>query len=200
MDNIGYAEDLIDSLKMCDDYREEVYQYEIAMEEYEKAKSMVKSGNADKIKAYNLEAPTIPTASPKMLNMNIFDYMLWKIKMIRPSEIESTMNNIPYSYFQSFLFYLEYYIRNNIEVELITRIVVFFGFLYQKQMSNDKTILKYLISIKEHLKGRMMMNYELLNFNVKSIDLILRNNELRDKAIEDFKAETRKNNAFSFNI
>ena len=46
----------------------------------------------------------------------------------------------------------------------------------------------------------MMMNYELLNFNVKSIDLILRNNELRDKAIEDFKAETRKNNAFSFNI
>ena len=203
MDNIGYAEDIMEGLLMCDKYKQEVYNYEMDLEDYKKSLSMLKSKNKDemeKVKAYNLQVPEPPVPSPKMLNMNIFDYILWRIKLIRSTELESTMNNIPYSYFQSFLFYLEYYIRNNIEVELITRIVVFFGFLYQKQMSNDKTILKYLISIKEHLKGRMMMNYDILNFNVKSIDLILRNNELRDKAIEDFKEETRKNNAFSFNI
>lgn len=197
MDNIGYAEDLIDSLKMCDDYREEVYQYEIAVEEYEKAKSMVKSGNADKIKAYNLEAPTMPTASPKMLNMNIFDYMLWKIKMIRPSEIESTMNNISYTYFQSLLFYFEYFIRNGIEIELITRCVVFFAFLYHKQMSNDKTILRYLVSIKEHLTSRIKMSENLIAFNIKSIDVIIRSNTQKEKALADYESEEMHKSIFA---
>ena len=34
LDNIGYAEDLVDGLDIAEKYKSEVYQYEIALEEY----------------------------------------------------------------------------------------------------------------------------------------------------------------------
>jgi hypothetical protein len=34
LDNIGYAEDLVDGLDVAEKYKSEVYQYEIALEEY----------------------------------------------------------------------------------------------------------------------------------------------------------------------
>ena len=34
LDNIGYAEDIVDGLEIAEKYKSEVYQYEIALEEY----------------------------------------------------------------------------------------------------------------------------------------------------------------------
>jgi hypothetical protein len=65
-----------------------------------------------KIKFYNLQEPEIPSPSLYLLGKNIFDFILYKLKNIRHSELENTLNNIPYSYFQILLFYLEFYIRN----------------------------------------------------------------------------------------
>jgi U3 small nucleolar RNA-associated protein 12 len=194
MDNIGYAEDLMDTIILCDKYKEEVYQYEIALDEFEKSKQVLSTGkkkDIEKLKVYNLEIPDKPVAPPLMLGMGLFEYMLYKIKSIRSSELESTLNNLPYVYFQSLMFYFEYYIRNNIEVELIGRCVVFFAFAYQKQISNDKTILRYMLSIQEHLSARMKLNEDLVNFNIKSIELILRNNEMREKAIEEYNTKIK---------
>jgi U3 small nucleolar RNA-associated protein 12 len=204
MDNIGYAEDLMDTIILCDKYKEEVYQYEIALDEFEKSKQVLSTGkkkDIEKLKVYNLEIPDKPVAPPLMLNMGLFEYMLYKIKSIRSSELESTLNNLPYVYFQSLMFYFEYYIRNNIEVELIGRCVVFFAFAYQKQISNDKTILRYMLSIQEHLSARMKLNEDLVNFNIKSIELILRNNEIirfqrqsapkiKRNSVQNIKSET----------
>ena len=196
MDNIGFAEEIMDAINLCDKYKEEVYQYEIAMEEYNKALDIINSKDKNKIenlKFYNLEIPEKPKPSLLFLGMNIFDYMLYKIKKIRMSELESSLNNIPYTYFQRLIFYFEYFIRNNIEIELIGRCVIFFSFLYQNQISNDKTIINYMISIKEHLKGRLQFNLDLVNFNVKSIDMILRTKDLREKADEDYKKNKNGN-------
>jgi U3 small nucleolar RNA-associated protein 12 len=112
MDNISFAEDLMDSLDHAEKFKNEVYQYEIALEEYEKSQQMLKSKNTKNMKVYNLEEPEIPSASPFLLGKNIFDYILFKLKTIRTSELESTLNNLPYSYVQTLMFYLEYYIRN----------------------------------------------------------------------------------------
>jgi len=73
---------------------------------------MIQSKNAKKIKAYNLENPEIPSPSPFLLGKNIFDFILHKLKLIRYSELESTLNNLPYPYVQILMFYLEYFIRN----------------------------------------------------------------------------------------
>jgi len=42
MDNIGVAEDLMDSLDLAEKYKNEVYQYEIAFEEYNVFNSYIK--------------------------------------------------------------------------------------------------------------------------------------------------------------
>ena len=73
---------------------------------------MVKSKNFEKIKAYNLEEPEIPQASPMLLGKNIFDFVLHKLQAIRHSDLEGALNNLPYSYVQILIFYLEYFIRN----------------------------------------------------------------------------------------
>lgn len=73
---------------------------------------MLKSKNSKKVKVYNLEEPEVPTSSPFLLGKNIFEFILFKLKSIRSSELESTLNNLPYSYVQILMFYLEYYIRN----------------------------------------------------------------------------------------
>ena len=73
---------------------------------------MVKTKNFEKIKAYNLEEPEVPKASPMLLGKNIFDYVLHKLQGIRHSDIEGALNNLPYSYVQILIFYLEYFIRN----------------------------------------------------------------------------------------
>lgn len=60
MDNIGFAEEIMDAINLCDKYKEEVYQYEIAMEEYNKALDIINSKDKNKIenlKFYNLEIP-----------------------------------------------------------------------------------------------------------------------------------------------
>ena len=196
MDNIEYAENLMDAINLCEKYKEEVYQYEINMEEYYKNLEIINSKDKKKIKdakLYNLEVPEKPTQSALFMGMNIFEYILDKIKNIRSSELENSLNNLPYSYFQQLLYYLEYYIRNNIEVELIGRCVIFFSVLFQNQISNDKTILRYMISIKKHLKPRIQMGLDIINFNMKGIDLLLYNNNLREKALEEYKNEKQQN-------
>ena len=112
MDNISFAEDLMDALDVAEKFKNEVYQYEIAVEEFEKSQEMIKTNNVKKIRVYNLEEPEVPKASPFLLGKNIFDYVLFKLKTIRNSELENTLNNLPYSYVQTLMFYLEYYVRN----------------------------------------------------------------------------------------
>ena len=112
MDNISFAEDLMDALDHSEKFKNEVYQYEISLDEYNKSQNMLKSNNTKKLKVYNLEEPEIPSPSPHLLGKNIFDYILFKIKSIRTSELENTLNNLPYSYVQTLMFYLEYFIRN----------------------------------------------------------------------------------------
>lgn len=73
---------------------------------------MVQSKNFEKIKAYNLEEPEVPQASPMLLGKNIFDFVLHKLQAIRHSDLEGALNNLPYSYVQILIFYLEYFIRN----------------------------------------------------------------------------------------
>lgn len=112
LENISFAEKLIDGIDHAEKFKEEVYNYEISMEEYKKSIENYKMKKTEKVKVYNLEEPEKPSPSQFFLGKNIFDYILDILKGIRFSELENTLNNIPYPYVQKLLFYLEYYIRN----------------------------------------------------------------------------------------
>jgi len=112
LENISFAEKIIDGLEHAEKFKEEVYNYEISLEEYQKSIENYKMKKTEKVKVYNLEQPEKPAPSQFLLGKSIFDYILDILKSIRYSEMENTLNNIPYSYVQKLLFYLEYYIRN----------------------------------------------------------------------------------------
>ncbi len=112
LENISFAEKIIEAVDHAEKFKEEVYNYEISLEEYNKSMSSYKMKKTEKLKVYNLEEPEKPVPSQFLLGKNIFDYILDVLKKIRFSELENTLNNIPYSFVQKLLFYLEYYIRN----------------------------------------------------------------------------------------
>jgi len=112
LENISFAEKIIEGIDHAEKFKEEVYNYEISLEEYNKSMQNYKMKKTEKLKVYNLEAPEKPVPSQFLLGKNIFDYVLDILKSIRFSELENTLNNIPYSYVQKLMFYLEYYIRN----------------------------------------------------------------------------------------
>lgn len=43
-------------------------------------------------------------------------------------------------------------------------------------------------SIQKHLKSQMKTSFDLISFNTKSIDIILRNNTLKEKATTEFNS------------
>lgn len=124
LDNMSYAENLMESIDHAEKFKEEVYNYEISLEEYNKSMQNFKNKKTGDIKIYNLEEPEKPTASQFLLGKNIFDYILDVLKSIRFSELENTLNNIPYSYVQKLFFYLEYYIRN-VSLKYIIKLIHF---------------------------------------------------------------------------
>ena len=73
---------------------------------------MYEQNKMKELKVYNLERPEKPKPNLFFLGKNIFMFILEKLKSIPFSDLESTLNNLPYSYVQTLLFYLEYFIRN----------------------------------------------------------------------------------------
>jgi hypothetical protein len=82
-ENLKYGEDLMEAIEMAESFKEEIEQYEMALEEAEKSRSKVK--------------PSKPKPSPMFLNRNIFQHVLFHLKAIRPSEVENTLRFLNFS-------------------------------------------------------------------------------------------------------
>jgi hypothetical protein len=70
---------------------------------------------------------------------------------------------------------------------LSTRCVLFLVALFESQLSTDKTQVRHLNSIRQHLKKNLSLAKEILSFNIQAVDFILRSHELKEKSLEDFK-------------
>lgn len=177
LENLTFSEELCDAIDLCDKFREEVYQYEIACTEYESNLEKVKSNQHQSVKFFNMDEPTKPSTPIELsvFKKNIFEFMMQKLKKISPlSELENTLNNLAYPYVQKLLFYLEYQIRNKLEVELSARCLVFLLKLYEVQFSNDKTLVRTFLSIKSHMREALQEIKNIVNFNYYSISCLER--------------------------
>ena len=177
MDHLTYAENLIEKLNLCEQFKESVIQYHIEVDEYIKNMKKIESdkNKVKDVKIYNLNiSMEKPRPSLFFFGKNIFDVILEEIKKIPYFDLENVLNNISYAYFQKLVYYFEHYIRKNIEIELIGRCIIFFCTVYENQISNDKVILNNLRSIYQRLQGRFKLKYSLIKFNEKSIELIIK--------------------------
>lgn len=69
----------------------------------------------------------------------------------------------------------------------MTRCVVFLLTLYESQISNDKTLIRTINSIRKNMRRNLSTMKELLCFNIQSVNFILNSDQLRTKSIEDYK-------------
>jgi len=69
----------------------------------------------------------------------------------------------------------------------MTRCVIFLLTLYESQISNDKTLIRTINSIRKNMRRNLSTMKELLCFNIQSVNFILKSDQLRTKSIEDYK-------------
>jgi hypothetical protein len=69
----------------------------------------------------------------------------------------------------------------------MTRCVIFLLTLYESQISNDKTLIRTINSIRNNMRRNLSTMKELLCFNIQSVNFILKSDQLRTKSIEEYK-------------
>lgn len=97
-ENLKYGEDLMEAIDMAEEFKQEIEQYEMEIEEASKAKGKPR--------------PQKPRPSPMFNNRNIYEHVLLHIKAIRTSELENTLRFLNYKQSVKLLYYLEHLIRN----------------------------------------------------------------------------------------
>ena len=70
---------------------------------------------------------------------------------------------------------------------MVARCALFLSTLFETQLSNDKTLVRLLTSIKNNLNKNLLISKYILGFNVQSINFLIRTDELKKKSIEEFK-------------
>lgn len=172
--NVTFAETLVEALDLCEKYKEEIYQYEISIVEYLSNIKLVSDKNITSdvnVKYFNLEEPEKPSPPIEMMGKSIFEYVMDTLINIHPlTELENTLNNLPYTYIQKLIFYIEYYIRNRNNNYIATRCFLFLLTIYESQFSADKTLVRLLESIFMNLKDSLEENLSLCNFNYYGIE------------------------------
>lgn len=125
------------ALELCEKWRQEVEQYAISMELYEKKKGAL---------------PERPQPSIHFLGRTIFDHILLKLKQIRAADLDSTLRFLNYTHSCQLMFYCEHYLRNNTEIELACRVALHLLKSYQTQMQQHTEMHSILQSMHIHMK------------------------------------------------
>ena len=61
-------------------------------------------------------------------------------------------------------------------------------------MSNDKTLIRLLNSIRNNIRKNLNLAKEILAFNIQGLDFVIRNHELKEKSLEEFKNSYKLDN------
>ena len=168
-ESLRYGEDLMDALELSDKFKEEIEQYSIELEIYQKR---IASGK-------KASAPGKPQASIKFLGRNIFEHIALHMKRIRSSELENTLQFLNQKQCFSFLFYLEHYLRTHQHLELVTRAILYILKTYQVQLKQDHSMLNLLKSITVHMRYHFKQIRDSVGMNTCAIKLIRK--EMNDK-------------------
>mmetsp|Transcript_31744 Transcript_31744/g.36251 ORF Transcript_31744/g.36251 Transcript_31744/m.36251 type:complete len:314 (-) Transcript_31744:203-1144(-) len=129
LESIKYGEDLMEAINQAEEFRLECESYQVDLERYEE------TCKANKKLAKTMEKPLKPKPDYAFENRNIFEHVLHHLKNIRRSELENSLKFLNFTVIKKMIYYIEYYIRNQIEVELITKVLVFFIRGYQAQIA-----------------------------------------------------------------
>ena len=143
---------------MAEEFKFEIEQYEIALEECESTKAKVR--------------PQKPRPNPMFNNRTIFEHVLLHLKAIRNSEIENALRFLNFKQSMQLFYYLENYIRNNIDLEIASRCVLFILDTYQPQIQMTLDMEPVLKSIAVHMRYHFKDRRDMIGINQAALKLL----------------------------
>lgn len=116
-----------------------------------------------------VDPPAKPTPDYIFANKSIFLYVLEVLQRIRISDLESALKFLNFSYTKKLLFYLEHFIRHNIEIELSTKVLFFLLRQYEPQIKGCEELRKPVLSIYQNLRSNIGEVKELIGVNLAGL-------------------------------
>jgi hypothetical protein len=149
--------------------------------------------------AKSMQKPLKPKPDYAFEGKTIFEYVIHHLKAIRRSELESSLKFLNFTVIKKMLYYIEYYIRNGIEIELITKVLIFFIQGYQTQMAGCEDLKLIMTSVYYHLSGNLRAYKEKIGVNQSAIKLLLHQIKYLDNKVFEEQADYAFTNEFNQN-
>jgi len=163
IESIKYGEDLMEAINQSENFRQSCLAYKSELDRYhetiKKNKSLAKS----------IEKPIKPKPDYIFEGKNIFEHVLTHVKKIRRSELENSLKFLNFTIIKKMMYYIEYYIRNGVEVELITKVLIFFILGYKAQIYGCEELKLLMTSIYYHLSRNLKMFKERIGINQSAV-------------------------------
>ena len=126
--------------------------------------------------------------------MSIPEYVLKEISKIKMTELEDSLKFLHLSYIEKLLYYIKYFVCNNINIELSTRILNFILQNHESHIKNSKKLIALLSSIQKVLRPQLRKETEILGFNMAGLKMMATSLKLkREEGLEEddiFKKRT----------
>ncbi|KRX07433.1 WD40-repeat-containing domain [Pseudocohnilembus persalinus] len=196
-ENLKYGEEIMAAIDLSEEVRQEYMQYELELIEYQqkkeklekqleqqkkKSKGNKKEDESNVNQGNNLQPPQQPDLS-KIDNLTIPEFVMNQIMLIKTTELENSLKFLHLPYIEKLLYYINFYVQNNINIELASRVLFFILQNHQNFIMNSQKLVQLLISIQQHLKGNLQKQKDSIGFNILGIQTIKR--EIKNNNIDD---------------
>lgn len=115
--------------------------------------------------------------------MSIPEYVLFVIGKIKTTELENSLKFVHISYVEKILYYLNFYVENNINTELASRILFYIIKTHESHILNSKKLISLLISIQAHLRNNIQTHRDTIGMNLAAIQMV--KNDLASRKTDD---------------
>ncbi|KAL4512906.1 hypothetical protein ABPG72_017591 [Tetrahymena utriculariae] len=171
-ENLKYGEEIMAAIDQAEELRDQYVDYENQLVYYEKNKHILKE----------LKQPEKPNLQT-LFNLSIPEYVLFVIGKIKTIELENSLKFVHVSYIEKILYYLNFYVENNINTELASRILFFILKSHETHILNSKKLVKLLINIQQHLRQNISKERDTIGMNLCGIQMI--QNDLKSRKTDD---------------
>lgn len=161
------------AIDQAEELRETYTTYEVALIEYRKGGCVGK-------------APEKPNQEV-IFNMSIPEYVLYVVSKIKATELENSMKFVHMSYVEKILYYLNFYVVNNINTELASRLLFYILKTHEAHILNSKKLLSLLVSIQKHLRTNIQKERDTIGMNIAAISMIA--NDVKSRKTDNIFAD-----------
>ena len=123
----------------------------------------------------------------QLFGLSIPEYVLTVVNRIKTTELENSMKFLHTNYIEKLLYYLNFYVTNNINTELASRILFFILHTHETHILNSKKLVTLLLSIQKHLRKNIQGQRDLIGVNLAAISFI--KNDLQTRKTDNIFAD-----------